>query len=435
MTDVIILFVLILVNAFFAMAELAMMSARQARLKQLASEGHRAAKSALTLLAEPSRLLATVQVGVTLISVFTGAYGGTAFAAPLGAWLNQFDWVAGQGEAAAFFVVVSVLTYVSLVLGELVPKRIAVVAAEPIALAISPFLQILQNMFAPFVWMLRLSTDVLLKLLGLAHVKAETVTEDEVKQLISEGTETGVFEAQEQSMLEGVMRLTDRNVRSIMTPRPDVLWLDMQESREDMVAKIIEARASRLPVADGDLDQIKGVVQAKDLLADALSGKPLDIMGQRQDVLLVPETTPVLKLMEQMRTKGQHMAVVIDEYGTVEGVVTPTDILTAITGELPDQDEDEPPQAVQRSDGSWLLDGTMSLEDVELSLQKNGLKDDAENYHTLAGFITAQLGRLPTVTDSVTWENLRFEVVDMDGHRVDKVLVQKNAEPREDDGV
>ncbi len=413
---------LILLNGFFAMSELAVVSARKIRLQQMAEEGRRGATVALALQEDPSRFLSTVQIGITLIGVINGAVGGATLAARLGPWIEELPGMAGYGQEVALALVVIAITYLSLIAGELVPKRIALNNAEGIATFAAPTMRSLSKATAPFVWLLGASTEAMLKLLRVPEKPEQTVTEEEVKSLIAEGTASGVFDPDEKRMIEGVMRLADRTVRSIMTPRPEVMWLDIDDQLDNIKRDIRESGHSRLPVCRSDLDDVLGIVHTKDLLHRMLEGEALDLRPAVRDALVVHDGTEVMRLLELFKQAGEQMAVVVDEYGSVEGIATLTDVLEGIAGELPDIG-DEDADIVRRADGSLLIDGMMAVEEVEAHLGLKSLRDEESGYHTLAGFLLFKFGHIPTAGESVEHDGYRFEVVDMDGRRIDKVLV------------
>lgn len=420
--DLLIVLTLILINGYLAMAELALLSARKARLNEMANEGVRGAKAALRLLEDPTKLLSTVQTGITVCNVLAAAFSGATVAEHLGKYLDTYSWIAPNGEAIAFTAVIIMVSYVTLLLGELVPKRIAVTNAEAIACSVARILSVISVLAAPAVWFMKASTDACLKLLGMHGKEAAAVTTEEVKFMIAEGAESGAIDPAEKQMLDGVMRLTDRTVRTIMTPRVDMTWLDLDEPAGVALSIIKKSHFSRFPVARGDLEEVTGIVHAKDLLARYMAGETIDLKTAQRPALIVPDTTPVLRLLEQFKRKSQYFAVVIDEYGTVEGVVSVTDILAAIAGDIPQQGDTDSSAPFKRPDGTWLLDGLMPIDEVESLFDLRDLNED-EDFHTLAGFFIARLGRLPRVGDVVEWQDHRFEIVDMDGRRVDKVLV------------
>ncbi len=425
-----ILVALVLVNGLFAMAELSLFSSRGTRLKQLAKEGSRGARAALRLLDDPTRFLSTVQFYITLIGVLAGVYSGARFAGPLAEWLAQFEIlapVAGYLDTAAYGVVVVGVTFLSLVVGELVPKRWALTNPEAIASRLSPLMEALAIVSKPFVWVLQGSTELVARLLGIRTTTNRAVSEEEIRSMIAEATHTGIFHVAEHRMIEGVLRLPDRSVRSIMVPRGDVVWLDAADSREDVWNAVRTSGHSRYPVCRGQLDELVGVVMTGDLAEWLGNRESGDLAARTHAPLIVHESTRILRLLELFRESQVHFAVIVDEHGSIEGVVTPSDILTAIAGELPEAASDEPAEAIARDDSSWLVDGGMSIDEVERLLKAGNMRS-GDDYTTLAGFTLAQLGHLPACGESFRWRGLRFEVVDMDGRRIDKMLVQRLAQ-------
>jgi putative hemolysin len=424
-----ILLALILVNGLFAMAELAVFSSRGTRLKQLAQAGSGGARAALRLLDEPTRFLSTVQFYITLIGVGMGVYSGVHFAEPLAAWLAELEPMAPVVQyldTASYFVVVVAVTYLSLVIGELVPKRWALTNPEAMASALARPMEALAWASAPFVWVLQGSTNFVARLLGLRKSTTRGVSEEEIRWMIEEATQTGVFQVAEHQMIEGVLRLPDRTVRTIMVPRGDVVWLDATDDRKTVWNAVRTSGHSRYPVCRGQLDELVGVVMTGELaewLGDANSG---ELASRVRAPLIVHESTRILRLLELFRESKIHFAVIVDEHGSIEGVVTPVDILTAIAGELPEAASEEAPEAVVRDEQSWLIDGMMPIDDVERLLGAGNMRS-GDDYTTLAGFVLAQLGHLPATGEHFRWRGLRFEVVDMDGRRVDKLLVQRLA--------
>ena len=424
-----ILVALVLVNGLFAMAELSLFSSRATRLRQLAQEGSRGARAALRLLDDPTRFLSTVQFYITLIGVLAGVYSGPRFAEPLAAWLGRFEALAPVTQyldTTAYGVVVVGVTFLSLVIGELVPKRWALTNPEVIAARLAPLMEALALFSKPFVWVLQGSTELVSRLLGLRTTTNRAVSEEEIRSMIAEATHTGIFHVAEHQMIEGVLRLPDRTVRSIMIPRGDVVWLDAADSRETVWNAVRTSGHSRYPVCRGQLDELVGVVMTGDL-AEWLGNREAGELSARAHApLIVHESTRILRLLELFRESKMHFAVIVDEHGSIEGVVTPSDILTAIAGELPEAASEEPAEAVARDDSSWLVDGGMSIDDVERLLKAGNMRS-GDDYTTLAGFVLAQLGHLPATGESFRWRGLRFEVVDMDGRRIDKLLIQRLA--------
>lgn len=422
MIELAIIFLLVLLNGFFAMSELAIVSSRRPRLQQMAQEGHPGAARALKLVDDPGNFLSAVQVGITLIGILAGAYGGATLAGQLDDVLVPL--VGPWAEALAIGIVVVSVTYVSLIIGELVPKRIALNNAERIAAAVARPMQLLAGLTLPVVWFLRISTEAVLRLTGMPIRRRVTVTAEEVKSLVAEGTEAGVFHAAERDMIDGVMRLADKPVRAIMTPRLDIVWLDPADSPPHILAKIEAGGHSRFPVSASGIDGIEGVVHTRDMLGQLLAGQPLDLARAMRTPLSVHEGTPILRLIELFRGSPIHMAFVVDEYGTIEGIVTANDVLAAIAGEFGDDDGDEEAaRLVRRDDGSWLMDGMVAIEEAERALERHGMRGEDEDFHTLAGFVLWQLGHVPRIGEHFRWRDLRFEVVDMDGRRIDRVMI------------
>ena len=411
---------LIVLNGFFAMSELAMMSARRARLEQMADEGVKGARSALRLIEEPTRFLSTVQVGITLIGVLAGAYSGARLAEPLGDLL--FPHIGRPAYPLSVAFVVAAVTYFSLVVGELAPKRIALNDPERLAARVARLMRALSIAGGPIVWLLGVSTEGLVRLLRIPAKPDRTVTEEEVKNLIAEGTRAGVFHAAERDMIDGVLRLADRSVRNVMTPRYEVIWIDLDDPPEAIRREIADSGYSRFPAGRRGLEHLEGVVRAKDLLDQAATAGEFDVTRALKVPLFVHENTPVLKLLEMFRENPVHMAVVVDEYGVVEGIVTPTDILGAIAGALPEDADDLAQSAVRRDDGSWLLDGMMGIDEAERHLSRKGMRG-GEDYETLAGFVLSRLGQIPQIGDRFSWDGLLFEIIDMDGRRIDRIMV------------
>ncbi|MGB5132934.1 MAG: hemolysin family protein [Steroidobacteraceae bacterium] len=424
-----ILFSLVVVNGLFAMAELAVFSSRPTRLKQMAEAGSKGARAALRLLDNPTRFLSTAQFGITLIGVLAGVYSGARFAEPIGEWLAGFDLLAPivqYTHTIASGIVVVAVTYLYLVIGELVPKRWALTNPEVIAALIAGPMEVIARASAPAVWVLQGSTDLVVRALGLRKSTSRGLTEEEIRSMITEATRAGVFHVDEHRMIEGVLRLPDRTVRSIMIPRGDVVWLDVADSRDTVWNAIRTGSHSRYPVCRGDLDELLGIVQTGDLadwLRDPSGG---ELASRLRAPLIVHESTRVLRLLGLFRESKLNFAVVVDEHGSIEGIVTPGNILTAIAGELPEAASEEVPQAIKRDDQSWLIDGRMPIDDVERLLACGNMRS-GDDYTTLAGFVLAQLGHLPATAESFRWRGLRFEVVDMDGRRIDKLLIQRLA--------
>lgn len=420
-----ILIALTLLNGVFAMSELAVVSSRRAKLQAMAQEGTAGARTAIRLAEDPGRFLSTVQIGITMVGVVAGAYGGSTLGERLGAWLATMPGLETYGQPAGVAVVIVAITYTSIVLGELIPKRVALRNPERVAALIARPMLMLSRIAAPFVWLLGITTDTLLKLLGLAGAREETVTEEEVRSMISEGTQAGIFDPKERDMIDGVLRLADRTVRAIMVPRQDVAWINVDATTDEVVAKVLKSGHSRFPVCRGSFDDVIGIVHARDLLEQGYFGKPLDLAALASKALIVHDRTPVLKLLDLIKQSGQHMAVIVDEYGSVEGVCTVTDILETISGDLPEEPGMTPEQAaVVREDGSWLVEGWMPLDEFEQKLGFRGVVElSAGTFHTAAGFVLQKLGHIPQPGEYFEHDGRRIEVVDMDGRRIDKLLV------------
>jgi magnesium and cobalt exporter, CNNM family len=406
------------------MSEISVFAARRSRLHQRAEKGDRRAAAALGLAEKPNDFLSTVQVGMTAVGVLAGAFGGATIADQLAVRLRAVPALAPYGNALALGLVVVAITYLTLIFGELVPKRLALLNPERTAGLIARPMRNLSLVALPLVRLLSGSTALVLKLLGARPSGEPVITEDEIKFLIAQATRAGTFEEAEQQMVERVFRLGDRRVATLLTPRIRIVWLDLHDTPEEVARKISGSPYSRFPVGDGSLDNCVGYVQSRDLLDRSLAGQSVDVRSALRQPLIVPESTRALAVLERFKTTGTHLALVIDEYGGIEGLVTLNDMLEAIVGDMPDAGEENEPPAVQREDGSWLVDGAMSVEDFRELLHVSRLPgEERGGYHTLGGFVMATLGRVARSGDHFHSGGLRFEVVDMDGHQVDKVLV------------
>jgi putative hemolysin len=423
--EILVILALVLLNGFFAMSEIAVVSARPARLETLARKG-RGARLALGLARDPGRMLSTVQIGITLVGVVAGAFGGARLAEPLDDALARLPGLAPFSAEIAYTLVIVAITYLSLIIGELVPKHLALRAPERVAALVAPTVDLIARVSTPAIWLLETSSKFVLRMLGSEVQPAEAVTEEEVRTLIAEGTRVGVFHHQEQAMIERVLRLADRPVRAIMTPRLELVWLDVEDGPDEIARLIRESGHSRFVVGKGSLDDVLGVVHVRGLLDACLAGRSLDLQAALRPMLVVPDGTPVQRALEALRQARVSMALVVDEYGEVEGVVTVEDVLEALVGDMPERRLGEEPAIVRRDDGSILMDGMLAVDEVKLALGVDGLPEE-EGYHTLAGFMLAQLGRVPTEGEAVAWSGWRFEVIDMDGRRIDKVLVRRAA--------
>ena len=417
-TEIIIILAIILVNALLVLSEISVSSSRKARLQQRTNEGDRRANTVLHLIEDPNLFLSTVTIGITLMGVFVGVIGGARLSAPLSGLLATVPALNQYAEPLALAIVVIGITFVSIVFGELVPKRIALHNPEQIAAILAGPMIFVSALFKPFVWILGKITDFVLKLLGIQPGAEPPVTEEEIQLLIDQGTQAGVFEEAEHDMVEGVFSLADQRVYSLMTPRPDIVWLDIADSLEDIRLKLEQSNFSRFPVRQGSLDAIVGIVKARDLLVQSLNNEPIVLKNLLKPAFFVPETMFASRALEVLKEKGTDMLLVIDEFGALQGLLTITDILEEIVGEM----EIEEPQATQRQDGSWLLDGMLEVDEFKEIFHLPVLPHEDE-YETLSGFVMVSLGRVPQPADRFEWHGLNFEVMDMDGRRVDKVLV------------
>lgn len=429
--EALVLVALILLNGAFAMSEIALLSARRSRLARLAADGDGAAGVAMQLGEEPTRFLSTVQIGITAISILNGIVGESVLAAPFAAWLQTFGIEQQISEAGATALVVVVITYVTIVVGELVPKRIAQINAEGIARLVARPIQALATVSRPFVRLLSFSTDAILRLMGKHGARAAAVTEEDIHALLEEGSEAGVIEKQEHDMVRNVFRLDDRQIGSLMIPRADIVYLDLELPLESNLDRVAESEHSRFPVCRGGLHDILGIIATKQLFNQMHRNRQPDLAAQLQPCVYVPESLTGMELLEQFRASATHMVFVIDEYGEIQGLVTLQDVLEAVTGEFQPRNADEA-WAVQREDGSWLLDGLIPLPELKDRLDLDAVpEEDRGRYHTLSGMMMWLLGRLPHTGDKAQWERWQLEVVDLDGKRVDKVLASPLAEPDE----
>lgn len=412
---------LVLLNGLFAMSEIALVTARKARLSAAAGAGDRGAAAALELGKEPTRFLSTVQIGITTIGILSGMFGEAALAGPLAERLQSLGLSpAAAGFAATAGVVVTV-TYVSIVVGELVPKRLGQLRPEPVARLVARPMSWLALIARPFVFLLAASTNGLLRLLGAGQSQAG-VTEEEILAVLEEGSSSGAIEEDERDLVRNVFKLDNRRLNSLMIPRSEVVYLDTGFSKEEILRRVLETEHSRFPVCRGGLDEIIGLAQAKHVLAGVVRGGQPDITGRLCPGIYVPETVSGLDLMERFKVENLKMAFVVDEYGHVVGIVTLQDLLEALTGEFTPADAADR-EAVRREDGSWLLDGSISVLDLKKYLHIKSLPEEGrETYHTLNGLVMLLLGRIPATGEYADWEGWRFEVADMDGKRIDKIL-------------
>jgi len=422
------LFGLILLNGLFAMSELALVASRRARLQAMVDEGDAGAAAALALNEHPTRFLSTIQVGITSIGILSGIVGQAALAEPLATWVDQFALIDVEtSQIVATALVVVLVTYFSIVLGELVPKRIGQLSPEKIARLVARPIRGLAAIANPFVRLLSASTELLLRVLGARTTADTAVTEEEIHALIEEGGESGVIDEQERAMVRNVFRLDDRQIAGLMTPRSDIVHLDLDESIEVNLKKVVESDHARFPVCRGSLRDVAGVVSARQLLKQLVQGGPIDLAAAQEPAVFVPESLTGMELLENFRSSASHVAVVVDEYGEVQGLVTPQDLFEAIAGEFKSPRQEDA-WAVQRKDGSWLLDGLIPVPELKDRLELDSVpEEDFGRYNTLSGMLMLLLGRVPHTADATEWEGWRFEIVDMDHRRIDKVLATKAA--------
>jgi putative hemolysin len=420
--EILLLTALILLNGVFAMSEIALVTARRARLSRLAEAGDSSAAMAIKLHDDPTRFLSTVQIGITSISILNGIVGEAVLAAPLALWLQSYGMEAEASRIASTALVVVVITYVTIVIGELVPKRIGQFNPEGIARRVARPMNGLALLTRPFVRLLSVSTDAILRLLGKRQSSQEGVIEEEIHALLEEGSETGAIEQQEREMVRNVFRLDERRINSLMTPRADIVYLDTSLPLEENLRRVAESEHSRFPVCKDGLAEVLGILSAKQLLNQTLMGGSADLAAQLLPAVFVPESLTGMDLLEHFRASDAHMVMIIDEYGEINGLVTLQDVLEALTGEFRPRNLEDA-WAVQREDGSWLLDGLIPIQELKDKLGlKSAPEEDKGRYHTLSGLVMWLSGRMPQTGDVVSWENWQMEVVDLDGKRIDKVL-------------
>lgn len=421
LTEILVVVVLTVINGVLSMSELAVVSSRPARLKVLADQGSKGAATAIRLADNPGRFLSTVQIGITLVGVLSGAFSGATLGARLSEWLGTHGFSSSAADALGVGTVVVLITYLSLIVGELVPKQIALRDAERVAARVAPTMAVIAKVAAPLVWLLDASGKLVLALLGQKGEAEETVTEEEVRTIIAEAENAGVLERDEREMISGVMRLADRSARALMTPRREVEVIDLSDTLDEIRAQVRATRRNRLPVQDGEADSIIGIIEMKDLF-EALAEDKVDLRNLVREAPVVLDTTGALEVLRALRATHVHMALVFDEYGHFEGIITSSDVLEAITGVFQDEDEEEP-AIVTRADGSFLVAGWMQVDEFSHELGIHVPRD--ADYQTVAGFVLAEMNRLPNVGESFEKGHWRFEVVDLDGRRIDKLLVSR----------
>jgi len=429
--EVLILALLILLNGAFAMAEIALVTARRSRLARLAEDGDASSAIAIRLREEPTRFLSTIQIGITAIGILNGVVGESALATPFALWMQGLGLEVQLSELAATGLVVAVITYFTIVIGELLPKRLAQLNPEGIARLVAHPIRWLAILSRPFVWLLSVSTDTLLRLMGKQQTPAASVTEEDIQAMLMEGSQAGIIEQQEHAMVRNVFRLDERLIGSMMVPRADIVYLDLNDTLEANLERVSKSDHSRFPVCRGGLQEILGVISTKQLFQRQRQQQPLRLDVDLQPCTFVPETLTGLELMQKFRDAEAQMMIVVDEYGEAQGMITLRDALEAITGEFKPSRSEEA-WAVQRKDGSWLLDGMIPIPELKDRLNLKAVPEEGRaRFHTLSGMLMWLLENLPNTGDVVEWEDWRFEVVDLDGKRVDKVLATRNMDTAE----
>jgi len=424
--EIVIILILIVINGIFAMAEFAIVSVKKTRLQQRADQGDTRAAAALEIVNEPTQFLSTVQIGITLVGIFAGAFGGATVARELAVYFKEFPSMAPYSDLLSIVIVVLVITYLTLIFGELVPKRLALNNAENIASAVAKPMRLLSILTAPLVIILSHSTEAMLRVIQFRKINEQPVTEEEIKIILAESTEAGVFEKAELSMVEGVFELSDRRVDSLMTHRSDIIALDLNDPTDENLRKMTTSGQSNFPVYDRNLDNIVGMVSVKDVLTTMVEGGTPDIKASVTKPLFAPQALPVLKLLESFKETGVHIALVTDEYGSIQGVITLHDILEAIISNVRTLGEPVDTQIVVREDGSWLINGNTPVDNIRKILSVDSFPGEEHgHYRTIAGLILFILERIPKTGDHLEVGGLRYEVVDMDGNRIDKVLVTR----------
>lgn len=405
------------------MVEIAVVSARKSRLQQLSQEGDKNAQAVLDLKNSPNRFLSTVQIGITSVGILAGAFGGATIAENLAAYFKTIPYLASYSEAIGIAIVVATITYLSLIIGELVPKRLALSNPELIASLAARPMRTLSKVSTPLVYLLSISTDFILQLFQIKPTE-ESVSVEEIRMLIREGTRLGIFETTEKDIVERTLQLGDKRVNTMMTPRKKIVWLDIDSSFNSIRSRVAGNPHSHFPVCRNTLDKVLGVVLTEDILANFLIEEKIDLKKFLHKPLFIPQTTDGLKVLELFKKSGIHMALVVDEYGNVQGIISMTDVLEAIVGDIPNIDELGEQEIRKRDDGSFLVDGLVPIDEFKEYFHLNKMPGEKSgNYHTVGGFLMYKLNRIPRVGDSLELEPLRFEVIDMDSHRVDKILI------------
>ncbi|NMB60835.1 MAG: HlyC/CorC family transporter [Chloroflexi bacterium] len=421
--EILILSFFILMNGLFSMSEIALISAKKNRLQAKANKGSKKAVVALDLSEHPNRFLSTIQIGITLIGTLSGAFGGATIAKQLSEIFSEIPWLDPYSDILGVGIVVLIITYLSLVIGELVPKRIALDNSEKVAIGVAPLMHVVSKISSPFVTILSKSTDLVIRMLGIRQSSEPTITEEDLKSMLFQGRETGVIEESEQNMVERIFRLSDRDISAVMTPRTELVFLSIDENKDEILEKIIQYPFSRFPVFKESYDDLIGIVDSRDLLLQKITANDFDLPSVMQKPSFLPETTSALDALEYLRSSGIKVAVVIDEYGGVLGMAGMNDIVRAIIGNVKEPDITQE-DVVLRDDGSWLFDGMLQIDELKEYLGFERLpEEEDQKYETLSGLMMTMLNRIPLAGDYFDWNGYRFEVMDMDGRRVDKVMV------------
>lgn len=426
-TSILIIFILIIANGIFAMTEIAIVTAKKGRLEKMKEDGDSRANYALKLAENPNQLLSTIQIGITLIGVITGAFGGATIAGQLAEYVGKIEMLAPFSYQLSFVIVVGLSTYLSLIIGELVPKRIGMGNPEKMACIIAKPMYYFSKIGKPLIWILTKSTEFVLKMLRIKPNTEPDITEEEITQMIEQGVYSGVVEEIEHDLVEQIFYLGDKRLGDILTPRTQLVWIDVEDPLEENIKLMNESIYSKFPVGKGSLDNFQGIIRSKDVFSKIVAGKKVRLADHIKDTLVLPEPMKVFQALEALKKSGHHEAIVIDEYGGIEGFVTLHDIMENIVGDMPEAGETSEPHIVQRSENSWLADGLLPIDEFLrfFDLENTDILNDRKNYHTLGGFLTTQIGSIPKVKDKVAIENLELEIVDMDQFRVDKVLITK----------
>jgi putative hemolysin len=421
--EIFILVGLIILNGLFAMSEIAIVTARKSRLTALAQSGSSSAKAALKLSEDPTQFLSTVQIGITSIGILNGIFGESILAEPLSLWLQSFGFAPEITSIVSTILVVIIVTYVSIVVGELVPKRVGQVSAERIACIVARPMALLAVATKPFVWMLSGSTHAIMKFLGFSHIIEDNVTHEDIQAMLQEGSSAGIIEHSEHAMVKNVFRLDERSISSLMVPRSDIVYLDVNKPIEDNLKLVMQAPHSRFPVCRNSIDDLVGIVSAKQLLAQSIAAKEIHIASLAKPCNYVPDSLSGMELLDHFKTSGTQMVFVVDEYGDLKGLVTLQDMMDALTGEIAQDDDEDDQMIVRRADGSFLIDGLIPIIDFKDALNIREIPDEVEGrFQTLNGMVMYQLGKIPQTADTIEVAGWKLEIVDMDGKRIDKVL-------------